>query len=98
MNSPNGMSRQWCFPYDIGYNNNPFVIFCHVVYATLGSSKIVTFFGTVTTLAKMDSITTYGNINVDKYPYVVVEAALSFSITICGTLTPKTFNLQVTYS
>ena len=30
------MSKKWCFSYDIGYNNNPLIILCHVVYATLG--------------------------------------------------------------
>jgi len=31
-----GVSRKWCLNYDIGYNNGPLAILCHVVYATLG--------------------------------------------------------------
>jgi len=28
--------QEMIFSYDIGYNNNPLIILCHVVYATLG--------------------------------------------------------------
>jgi hypothetical protein len=36
MNSPRRISKNWCFHYDIVYNNRPLAILCHVVYATLG--------------------------------------------------------------
>jgi hypothetical protein len=30
-----------CLHYDIGYNNKPLAILCHVVYATLGFRQAV---------------------------------------------------------
>ena len=38
-----GISGKWCFHYDIGYNNGPLAVLCHVVYATLGFAGITTY-------------------------------------------------------
>jgi len=35
-----GISSKWGLLYDIGYNNGPLAILCHVVYATLGLIQV----------------------------------------------------------
>jgi hypothetical protein len=40
LNSLRGISTKWCFYYDIGYNNEPLAILCHVVYAALGFREV----------------------------------------------------------
>jgi hypothetical protein len=45
LNSLFGISKELCLHYDIGYNNGPLAILCHVVYATVGriQNKAIAF-------------------------------------------------------